>query len=299
MRILVSGASGFLGSALSPALRKAGHNVRALERAETHQNGIRWDVESGAPDGDALREWGGAEAVVHLAGENVGKRWTAETKARIRSSRVEATERLAHSLVKAGTVRVFVGASAIGYYGDRGDEVLTESSANGTGFFAETVKAWELAASPLSEAGVRVAHLRFGMILGNGGALRKMLPFFRLGVGGPLGGGRQWVSWIARRDAVRAIEFLLGNENATGALNAVAPNPVRNCEFSKALGKALHRPAVIPVPAFVLRLLYGEMAEATVLTSQRVLPERLEESGFAFAQPRVEEALRESLREQA
>ena len=300
MKILVSGASGLVGKALVPGLLAAGHDVRALSRSGSNKGGIGWNVQTGALDRTALDRWRGPEGIIHLAGENIAaRRWTAKQKRRIRDSRVAATDRLVANLLpfteKARKLRVFVGASAVGYYGNRGDEILTESSVRGTGFLADVAGAWESAAGPLIEAGVRVAHLRFGMILSReGGALPKMLPIFRFGFGGKVGSGEQWLSWISIEDVVRAIEFALTEKNVAGPYNAVAPQPVRNAEFTKALASALHRRA-LRVPAFVPRLLLGEMGEALLLASQRVLPERLEAAGFRCAHPEISGALRQAL----
>jgi uncharacterized protein len=294
MKVLISGASGLVGSALVEALVRGGNDVRRLVRQSGELASIRWNVETGEIDEPALKEWGGPEAVVHLAGENIASgRWTAEKKRRIRESRVEATQRLAKSLARAVKVTTFVGASAIGFYGNRGDELLTEASAKGTGFLAEICEGWEAAAEPLAAAGARVVHLRFGMILsGKGGALAKMLPIFRLGLGGRVGSGKQWVSWVTRTDVVRAIEFALARDEARRVFNVVSPNPVQNREFAKELGAALHRPAILPVPGFLLRLVFGELADALLLSSQRVMPEKLLQSGFAFEHPTLREALK-------
>lgn len=297
MKILVSGASGLVGSAVVPALVRSGNDVRKLVRERKPGNGpdgneIAWNVETGGVDEKALKEWGGPEAVIHLAGENIANgRWTKEKKRRIRESRVETTQRLAKSLARVGGVKVFVGASAIGFYGNRGDEVLTEASSRGEGFLAETCEQWEAAPQTLVAGGARVVHLRFGMILSTeGGALAKMLPIFRLGLGGKLGNGRQWVSWVSRNDVVRTIEFALQETAMAGPHNVVAPNPVRNVEFTQELGKAIDRPTVLPAPAFALRMVFGKMAEALLLSSQRVIPERLMRSGFKFEQPTVRDA---------
>lgn len=295
MKILVSGATGLVGSVLLPRFRAAGHEVKALARETSGigSGGILWNAATGELDQEALQRWGGPEALIHLAGENIaGRRWTREQKLRIRESRVEATERLVKSLLQTPLKR-FIGASAIGFYGDRGDEELIESSPRGEGFLADTCERWEKAAGPLSANGVRVAHLRFGMILsGSGGALAKMLPVFRLGAGGRVGTGRQWVSWISLEDVVRAFEFLIEERSADGIFNVVTPNPVRNAEFARMLGAALNRPAVMPVPAMAVRAIFGEMADAVLLSSQRVRPERLQKMGFRFALPTLPEALR-------
>ena len=301
MRVLVSGASGLVGSAVVQALVRSGNDVRKLARerqtGKTQGNGIAWNVETGGVDEKALKEWGGPDAMIHLAGESIASgRWTKEKKRRIRESRVETTQRLAENLARVGGVKVFVGASAVGFYGDRGDELLTEASSRGTGFLAETCEQWEAAALPLAASGARVVHLRFGMILSaDGGALAKMLPIFRLGLGGRLGNGRQWVSWVSRNDVIRAIEFAFDQSLVAGPHNVVAPNPVRNSELTKELGKTIRRPTVLPAPAFALSMVFGEMAEAMLLSSQRVIPESLARSGFKFEQPTVREAFKACL----
>lgn len=293
MRILVSGASGLVGKALVPRLKSAGHEVRPLSRKSDDDTAIGWNVSTGALDQDSLQKWGAPEAVIHLAGENIAaSRWSAEQKRKIRESRVEATQKLSAELAKLRP-RLFIGASAIGFYGNRGEEVLTEQSPGGSGFLANICEAWERSTERLVLAGVKVAFLRFGMILSpEGGALVKMLPIFRAGLGGKLGSGKQWMSWITLEDAVRIVEFCLENKKMTGAYNAVAPNPVRNSEFTSALGSALKRPTIFPAPAFGLRMLYGEMADELLLSSQRVLPERLEQAGFEWHYPVLATALR-------
>ncbi|HEX7861544.1 MAG TPA: TIGR01777 family oxidoreductase [Verrucomicrobiae bacterium] len=293
MRVLVSGASGLVGGALMARLTSQGHRVRMLSRKGSDAASVAWNVQTGELDLKALDEFGKIDAVVHLAGENIAAgRWTLEQKKRIRESRVEATQRLASKLVPRKP-RVFISASAVGYYGNRFNEILTERSPGGHGFLGDTCEAWEHAAKPLVLAGVRVVHLRFGMILSKeGGALAKMLPVFRKGLGGRLGSGKQWMSWITLTDALRAIEFCLHNEQASGAYNVVAPNPVTNAEFTRQLASALKRPAFFPVPEFALRLAFGEMADALLLGSQRVLPERLRDLGFEFDHPHLAGAFR-------
>jgi hypothetical protein len=252
---------------------------------------VRWDPAAGTVDVAALA---GVDAAVHLAGESIAAgRWTAETKRRIRDSRILGTRLLAESL--AGLhhrPRVLVSASAVGIYGDRGDELLTEESALGSDFLASVGQEWEGATKPAADAGIRVVHLRFGIVLAReGGALPRMVRPFLLGAGGPIGSGRQWVSWIALNDAIAAILEVLRNEGASGPINAAAPGAVRSAEFAAALGEALHRPSLIPAPAFALRLLFGEMADAALLASQRVVPSRLEALGFRFRHPALPEAL--------
>jgi uncharacterized protein (TIGR01777 family) len=290
--VVVSGASGLLGSALLPALTAAGWGHRSLVRRAPAAGEVRWDPAEGTIDAEALA---GVTAAVHLAGEPIAEgRWTADRKARIRRSRVQGTRLLAASLARLpARPEVLVSASAIGIYGDRGDELLDEDSALGTDFLAEVGKEWEAATAPARDAGIRVVHLRFGIILAaDGGALPRMVKPFLLGAGGPIGNGRQWMSWIAIEDAVRIVLRSLEDARMTGPVNAVSPNPVRNSEFAERLGQVLHRPALVPVPAFALRLLFGEMADAALLASQRVAPARLLEGGFEFRHPTLPEALR-------
>jgi len=236
----------------------------------------------------------GVDAIVHLAGEPIAKRWTAERKRAIRESRVRGTELLARMIASLDRKpRVLVSGSAIGVYGDRGDELLDESSATGDGFLANVVSEWERAAAPASEAGVRVVLLRTGLVLSRqGGVLEKLLLSFKLGLGGPMGSGRQWMSWIALDDQLRAIEYALASPALSGPVNLVSPNPVTNAEFAATLGLVLARPALIPVPAVALELLFGEMARETILAGQRVLPRALVTAGFEFAHPTLEQALR-------
>jgi uncharacterized protein (TIGR01777 family) len=294
MNLLVTGASGFIGSALVPRLTAAGHSVRRLTRRTPAGPGeYRWDPPAGTIDPDALK---GLDGAVHLAGETIDGRWTAAKKARILSSRVDGTRILSDALAALEPrPRVFVCASAVGLYGDRGEEELTEASPPGDSFLAEVVKQWEAASRPAQDAGVRVVRLRFGIVLSpRGGALRRMLIPFRLGLGGRLGSGRQWVSWISLGDALRAVEHALADDALAGAANAAAPNPVKNAELTKALARVLRRPAILPVPVPVLRLVLGELA-GELLASIRASPERLAETGFEFADPELEPALRRLL----
>jgi len=251
---------------------------------------IAWDPASGRADAERCR---GVDAVIHLAGENVASRWTAARRRRIDESRGPSTQRLCRELARQQPPpRALLSASAIGYYGDRGDEPLDERSGSGQGFLADVARAWEAGTAPLAAAGARVVHLRIGMVLdGSGGALGRMLSAFRLGLGGRLGHGRQVMSWIARSDLVAAVLFLLERENAQGPFNCVAPLPVTNREFTRALGRVLRRPAVLPVPAFALRLLFGGFADEALLAGARVLPRRLQELGFAFAHGSLDSAL--------
>jgi uncharacterized protein (TIGR01777 family) len=292
---LVSGASGFIGSALSESLRRDGHRVLRLAR---RGGDVRWNPERGEIDADALGR-AAPDVVINLAGEPIAHRWTADRKQRIRDSRVNGTRALAAALAALpGKPRVLVSGSAIGYYGaDRGDEILDEDSRPGDDFLARVTREWEDATSPARAANVRVVSVRTGIVCGDGGgALARMLPPFQAGVGGPLGDGRQWMSWIALTDTVRAIRFLAENVSASGPFNLVAPEPERNADFAKALGAVLHRPAMIPAPAFALTVMFGEMARATILANQRVVPKKLAGAGFEFRHPRLEEALRFELR---
>lgn len=275
-----------------PALAAAGWAPRLLVRAQPAPGEVSWDPTAGSLDTAALE---GVAAAVHLAGEPIAEgRWNDAKKLRIQRSRTRGTRLLAEALARLPTPpEVLVSASAVGIYGDRGDELLDEDSPLGSGFLAEVGKAWEAATAPAAGAGIRVVHLRMGIVLArHGGALAKMLPAFRLGGGGPLGSGRQWMSWIALEDAVSAILESLGNSRIHGPVNAVAPEPVRNTDFAGTLGRVLNRPALLPVPAFGLRLLFGEMADEALLASQRVVPSRLRAHGFTFRHPTLEPALR-------
>jgi uncharacterized protein len=274
LNVAITGAGGLIGRALAQALRTSGDVVIAVPRDRP--------------------ELEGADAVVHLAGEPIAVRWTARRKREILESRVLGTRRIVDAIAKQRPApRILVCASAIGYYGDRGGEELTESSAPGADFLSDVVCEWERAAQA---APVRSVQLRFGIVLSqDGGALAKMLPAFRLGVGGPLGSGGQWMSWIALHDIVRVIRFAIASGALTGPVNAVAPQPVTNAEFTAVLARVVRRPAAIPVPAFALRALFGEMAGLTMLVSQRVKPVRLEEAGFRFEYPTLEGALRHEL----
>jgi uncharacterized protein len=293
-RVLLSGSSGFLGTALAARLRGEGWTVMRLTRkAPRRANDIGWDPARGRIDAAALA---GVELVVHLAGEPIAERWTAAARERIRESRVRGTALLARTL--AGLPQppaAMLSASAIGYYGDRGEEELSETSSSGSDFLARVAVDWEAAAEQAQLAGIRLVLLRSGVVLSpRGGALPKMLLPFRIGLGGRMGTGRQWVSWVGLGDWVRAAAYLLTSDLA-GPVNLVAPNPVRNAELSSTLGRVLKRPAFVPVPAAVIALLLGEMGCATVLASQRVHPQRLLDAGFRFEHPTLEPALRAEL----
>ena len=292
-RILISGASGLIGSALVGSF-SPGHEVVRLVRRPPHSaNQIAWDpLRPLAP-----KLVSGFDAVIHLSGESVDGRWTPLKKRRIRDSRVVSSENLARALALAEIQpSVFISASAIGYYGDRRDEVLTEASPAGQGFLAAVCREWESVTEPASRAGIRVVHLRTGIVLSpRGGALRQMLVPFRWGLGGRIGSGRQWWSWIHIEDLVAAVFAILENRDLRGAVNLVSPNPVPNAEFSRTLARILGRPAIFPVPELVLRLAFGEFANEGLLASARVLPERLRQAGFGFRYPALEMALKHLL----
>jgi uncharacterized protein (TIGR01777 family) len=297
LSVLVSGARGLVGSALVPFLTTGGHQVMRLTRSAPRplERAVAWDPAKGALEGAALE---GFDAVVHLAGESIASgRWTAAKKARIRDSRVEGTRLLATALSRLSRPPgVLVCASAIGYYGDRGEEVLTEESGSGGGFLAEVCREWEAAADPARDKGIRVVHLRFGVIFSPaGGALAAMLVPFRLGAGGRVGSGRQYLSWIALDDAVGVIHHSLVTADLSGPVNAVAPSPVTNREFTKTLGRVLGWPTLFPVPALGARLAFGEMANELLLASTLVQPARLLASGYPFRYPELGGALRHLL----
>lgn len=297
-RIAITGATGLIGSALAAALTRRGHEVRRIVRASSTRSpkpgDISWDPERGALDPRALE---GVHGVVHLAGESVGERWTDDRKARIRASRIQGTGLIAAVMAAMPSPpRVLVSASAIGYYGDTGDAVITETSPSGGDFLARVAREWEAATAPAARAGIRVVIVRSGIVLSpDGGALKKMLLPFRVGAGGKLASGHQWMSWIALTDEVAAIEFALRTDALSGPANLTAPHPVTNAEFTHTLGAVLGRPAIATVPAFVLRLMYGEMADTTLLAGQRVEPRALLDAGFTFRYTDLESALRSEL----
>jgi uncharacterized protein (TIGR01777 family) len=294
MNVTVTGATGFIGNRLVHELLQAGHSIHALGRKRN----------AGLPQAVGFSEWrsteaeppaeslAAADAIVHLAGEPVAQRWTPEVKERIRSSRVDGTRNLVKALLKqAQRPRVLICASAIGYYGSRGDEVLTETSLPGRDFLAQVVVDWEQAARQAEALGIRVVPLRFGVVLGkDGGALTKMLPPLRLGLGGRLASGQQWMSWIHVDDVIGLIRFALENSAARGPMNATSPHPATNAEFTRELAAVLHRPAIFPVPRFALKTLFGEMAEI-ILGSQRVIPKAAQSAGFQFQYPELRPAL--------
>jgi uncharacterized protein len=293
MKIWMTGSSGMVGRGLQDYLKSRGHELTALVRREKPgREEIFWNPGSGelGPEDRLDRP----DVIIHLAGENIASgRWSQERKRAIRESRVSGTRLLAENLVrKKLDPEVFISASAIGFYGNRGEELLSEGSGPGRGFLAETAVEWENAAASLEERS-RVIHLRFGMILsGTGGALKKMLPVFKAGSGGRLGSGKQYVSWVSLLDVVRIVEQAINDKEYCGAINVVGPAAVRNEQFTSALGEVLRRPTILPVPGWILRMLMGEMAEELLLSSQRVSPERLQGWGYAYAHPELEEALR-------
>jgi uncharacterized protein (TIGR01777 family) len=300
MKVLITGSSGLIGSALVPFLTSEGNSVTRLLRspASSKSSGgseIIWNP--GGPSA-ASPKLEGFDAVVHLAGENIAEgRWTEAKKARIRESRTKPTRALSEALAKlSNPPRTLVSASAVGFYGHRGDEILREGSAPGSGYLPEVCLGWEGATASAVQKGIRVVHLRFGVVLATtGGALAKMLPPFRMGVGGKVGDGKQYMSWIALDDVMGAIHHVLITDRLIGPVNAVAPNPVTNSEFTKTLGRVLSRPTLFPVPAAAARIAFGEMADALLLASPRVIPARLVETGYQFRYPELEGALRHLL----
>jgi uncharacterized protein len=295
-RIVVSGASGLIGTVLVPHLRAMGHEVRTLVRRPVQAgHEIQWDPAAGTLD---ARELQGVTAVIHLAGANVaGGRWTTKRRALIQDSRIDSTRTLLRAIVEMETKpEVFLSAAATGWYGERGDALLTEHDAIGAGFLAEVCRDWEAEVCKAETMGLRTVTLRFGLVLSpDGGVLKKILPVFKLGLGGRLGDGRQWMSWVAIDDLLVIAALALSDERMQGPINVVAPNPVRNTEFTASLAEVLQRPHFFPVPAAVLRLLFGQMADETVLASTRVAPARLTELGYSFGYPDLETTLRHLL----
>jgi uncharacterized protein (TIGR01777 family) len=289
-KILITGSSGLLGSAITARLDEQGISWKALHHGEPG-----WDPENGVFDPAHLE---GIDGVIHLAGENIAAgRWTETQKQKIADSRINGTRALAEGIAGMEKTPAFlICASATGYYGDRGEEECSETSPPADGFLSEVVQGWESAADPARSAGVRVVHLRLGIVLSpEGGALKKMLPPFKFGLGGRLGDGRMWMSWVHLEDAARAFVESAMNEDMSGIHNLVSPHPVRNVEFTQTLASALHRPAVLPAPAFMIRLLLGEMGDALLLSSTRVRPQALQQAGFTFRYPTLEGALTDLL----
>jgi uncharacterized protein (TIGR01777 family) len=295
MKIVISGASGLIGTQLVAKLSSSGHEVIRLVRRSPKSGEIQWNPKSGTLDAAALE---GTDAVIHLSGAGIGdKRWSAAYRKEILDSRTDTTALLAKTIASLSSKpSVFLSGSAIGIYGARNDEQLTEVSTHGTGFLAEVCEQWEAAAKPAVDAGVRTVYLRTGIVLSpKGGALKKLLPLFKLGVGGKFGNGKQWQSWISIDDEIGAIEYLL-TANVSGAVNLTAPNPVTNAEFTKVLASVLKRPAIVPVPTFAPKILLGgELADALLFTGQRVIPAALNASGYTFKHTTLESALRSLL----
>lgn len=295
MDVVVSGATGLVGSALSKELEGKGHRVIALSHSKpSSEDTIRWDPSGGQIDGSRLE---GVDAVVHLAGENIVGRWTEEKKRKILDSRVQGTHLLAETIAGLSKKpKAMVCASAIGYYGDRGNELLREESGPGDAFLSKVVEEWEAAAEPAREADIRVANLRFGIVLSpEGGALGTTLPLFKLGAGGKVGSGKQWWSWVALDDVAGALVHALEDEDVEGPVNVASPNPMTNAEYTKILGDVLNRPTFLPAPAPALRLALGEVADELLLASARVEPAKLRDTGYEFRYPELEGALRHLL----
>lgn len=295
MHVAITGSRGLVGSQLIPLLTDRGHKTTGIVRGRAGDGEMTWDPAAGSFNASGLE---GVDAVVHLAGENIAsRRWNALQKQRIRDSRVQGTQLLCEGLAEMrAPPKVLVAASATGFYGDRDDEILNEDSPAGKGFLADVCQQWEVATRLAEQAGIRVVNLRIGVVLSSeGGALAKMLTPFKLGGGGIIGNGRQYWSWIGIDDVVDAIHHALITDTLSGPVNAVSPNPVTNREFTKTLGRVLSRPTIVPLPGFVSKLVLGEMANELLLSSSRVLPNRLQESGYEFRHATLENALRHTL----
>jgi uncharacterized protein len=297
MNVLISGATGLVGSALIPELEAKGHSTTRLTRSPKRAGDVGWDPDAGTIGGDLE----GTEAVVHLAGESIFSgptdRWTSQKKRRILDSRVKGTRLLAEEISSLTTPPgVMISMSAVGFYGSRGDEVLTEGSSSGGDFLAEVCREWEAAAEPAREAGIRVVHPRLGIVLSpEGGALGTTLPIFKLGGGGKVGSGEQWWSWVSLDDVIGAIVHAIENDAVEGPVNVGSPNPMTNADYTKVLGKVLGRPTIFPLPAPAARIMLGEVADALLLSSQRMEPAKLNSTGYTFRYPELEGALRHLL----
>lgn len=295
MKVAITGASGLIGSSLIPFLKSAGHDILPITRSPKGkgEQAVFWDSDTGIPE-EERQKLEGVDAVIHLAGENIFGLWTSQKKARIRNSRVRGTRRLCEALAAlSNKPKVLLSSSAVGIYGNRGEEELTESAERGTGFLADVGAEWEEAANMASEAGIRVVNLRTSTVLSpRGGALGAMHLPFNLGLGARLGSGNQWMSWISIDDLIYLVHFLLATESVSGPVNAASPNPVTNAEFTRAIASALDRPAILPAPEFVLKAAAGEMAEEMLLSSTRVVPEKVQQAGFRFSWPNLDTCLR-------
>lgn len=296
MKILMSGSSGFIGSRLSPFLLQNGHQVKKLVRHQpANADEIFWDPHHEKVDVNALE---GFDAIINLAGDNIAKgRWTEKKKEAILASRVKSTRTLANAIVRLNHPPItFINASAVGYYGNRGDTILTEESSNGTGFLAHVCEKWEEAANPLATTNIRLVLTRFGAVLSpNGGALAALLPAFKLCLGGKIGSGKQYMSWVALEELLGILHHILKTESLSGPINIASPYPVTNETFTKILGKILNRPTLLSMPTFFARLAFGEMADEVLLTSQRTSSQKLLDSGYQFCQPDLELALKQML----
>lgn len=297
MKILITGSTGLLGKELQKSFTEKGYDLILASRKEPQDDKhIQWSIEEGFTDPEKLE---GVDIVVHLAGENVsGLRWTDEKKKAIRDSRVLGTRNVVDAISKLkNKPKVFVASSAIGFYGERGEEEVTESSAAGDNFLAVVCKEWEAESRRAEDAGIRTVLLRTGIVLSkDGGALATMLTPFKLGVGGVVGSGKQWMSWISLEDEIAVINYVIENENIRGAVNAVSPNPVTNEEFTKTLGSVLYRPTFLPLPEFAVSMIFGEMGDALLLASTKVMPKRLEDAGFEFKHPNLKEAIESAVK---
>jgi uncharacterized protein (TIGR01777 family) len=299
MRILITGASGLIGKALQKSFDHRGYEkLLATRREPTNANQIHWTVEEGFREED-LGRLEGLDAVIHLAGENIsGLRWTDEKKKSIRDSRVKGTHNVVNTLANLKQKpKVFIAGSAMGFYGDRGDEIVTEASAPGDNFLADVCRAWEMESRRAEDSGIRTVLLRTGIVLSKeGGALATMMTPFKFGVGGVIGSGKQWMSWVSMDDVVEIINYAIENRDLRGAVNVVSPNPVTNEEFTKTLGEVLYRPTILPLPEFAVNLVFGEMGDALLLNSTRVEPKRLLETGYEFKFKNLQSALEHAVK---